>query len=189
MARDPLEALRQLTDRISKAAGPAPPDREPDTVSPSQPSPEPSTATNAGAPSALAWSELEAWMGPPDLQALVATHRGYDKITPEAWEEFDRKTKAHRERMIRGEPYTDIPIETRVTALREDTASDPAAIADAAAAAGMFLIPKDERTFEIVRGAKRGGKRTDQLLERALRDRHVDPAVEHELQRGRRHTQ
>jgi hypothetical protein len=28
--------------------------------------------------------------GPPDLQVLVAEHGSYDKITPEAWAEFDR---------------------------------------------------------------------------------------------------
>jgi hypothetical protein len=27
--------------------------------------------------------------GPPDLQALVAAHGGYDKITPEAWAAYD----------------------------------------------------------------------------------------------------
>lgn len=27
---------------------------------------------------------------PPDLQELVARHGGYDKITPEAWAEYDR---------------------------------------------------------------------------------------------------
>jgi hypothetical protein len=26
---------------------------------------------------------------PPDLQELVEHHGGYDKITPEAWEEYD----------------------------------------------------------------------------------------------------
>jgi hypothetical protein len=29
-------------------------------------------------------------MRPPDLQELVARFGGYDKITPEAWAEYDR---------------------------------------------------------------------------------------------------
>jgi hypothetical protein len=28
---------------------------------------------------------------PPDLQELVVRHGGYDKITPEAWAEYDRQ--------------------------------------------------------------------------------------------------
>jgi hypothetical protein len=37
-------------------------------------------------------------MTPPDLQALVAAHSGYNNITPGAREEFDRKTRTWRER-------------------------------------------------------------------------------------------
>jgi hypothetical protein len=40
-------------------------------------------------------------MTPPDLQELVATQGGYNNITPEAWAEYDRKTKTWRERTIR----------------------------------------------------------------------------------------
>jgi hypothetical protein len=32
--------------------------------------------------------------GMPDLQALVAAHGGYDKITPEAWAEYDAAMNA-----------------------------------------------------------------------------------------------
>jgi hypothetical protein len=32
--------------------------------------------------------------GPPDLQTLVYVYRGYEKIPPEAWDEFDRAMKA-----------------------------------------------------------------------------------------------
>jgi hypothetical protein len=32
-------------------------------------------------------------MAPPDLQTLVAEYGGYNKITPEAWEEWDAATK------------------------------------------------------------------------------------------------
>ena len=57
-------------------------------------------------------AELKAEMTPPDLQELVAVHGGYNKITPEAWDKFDRKTKTWRERMIRGDfwhqPYKDL---------------------------------------------------------------------------------
>jgi hypothetical protein len=28
-------------------------------------------------------------IAPPDLQALVTRHGGYDKITPQAWAEYD----------------------------------------------------------------------------------------------------
>jgi hypothetical protein len=44
-------------------------------------------------------AELNAEMMPPDLQELVAG--GYNNITPEASEEFDRKTKTWQQRMIR----------------------------------------------------------------------------------------
>jgi hypothetical protein len=33
---------------------------------------------------------IETHDTPPDLQALVAAHGGYDKITSEAWDEYDR---------------------------------------------------------------------------------------------------
>src|SRR5262249_60880807 len=34
----------------------------------------------------------------PDLQALVERHGGYDKITPEAWAEYDRALAEWQER-------------------------------------------------------------------------------------------
>jgi hypothetical protein len=35
---------------------------------------------------------------PPDLQELVVRHGGYDKITPEAWAEYDRTMMAWKAR-------------------------------------------------------------------------------------------
>jgi hypothetical protein len=37
----------------------------------------------------------------PDLQGLVARHGGYDKITPEAWAEYDRAMADWQERRRR----------------------------------------------------------------------------------------
>jgi hypothetical protein len=63
-----------------------------------------------------------------------------------------------------------VSIASARTGTNDDTRfSDPAAIADAAAAAGMFLILEGEGlTFKIVRG--RG--RADEALERALVKHH-----------------
>jgi hypothetical protein len=36
---------------------------------------------------------------PPDLQILVAAHNGYHRITPEAWEKFDRDMEAWQSRL------------------------------------------------------------------------------------------
>jgi hypothetical protein len=38
----------------------------------------------------------------PDLQALVARFGGYDKITPEAWAEWDRVTGQYRDDILNG---------------------------------------------------------------------------------------
>jgi hypothetical protein len=35
---------------------------------------------------------------PPDLQALVAKFGGYNKITPEAWAEWDRRNAEYQQR-------------------------------------------------------------------------------------------
>ncbi len=32
----------------------------------------------------------------PDLQTLVANHGGYNKITPEAWAQFDREMEMYQ---------------------------------------------------------------------------------------------
>ena len=42
-------------------------------------------------PAELAEFAPKRAMAVPDLQALVAKHGGYDKITPEAWAEWDRQ--------------------------------------------------------------------------------------------------
>jgi hypothetical protein len=47
---------------------------------------------------------IEAHDAPPDLEELVATHGGYDKITPAAWDEFDRAMAAWQAQ--RREKYT-----------------------------------------------------------------------------------
>jgi hypothetical protein len=39
---------------------------------------------------------------PPDLQALVAAHGGYDKITREAWAEYDTQVAAWQAYIRRG---------------------------------------------------------------------------------------
>jgi hypothetical protein len=36
--------------------------------------------------------------GPPDLQTLVVIYRSYEKISPEAWAEFDAAMKAWQTR-------------------------------------------------------------------------------------------
>lgn len=36
----------------------------------------------------------------PDLQSLVHAYGGYDKITPEAWEDWDRRVAAWREDVL-----------------------------------------------------------------------------------------
>jgi hypothetical protein len=41
-------------------------------------------------------------MPPPDLQALVIKHGSYDKITPEAWAEFDAAMAEWKERVRLG---------------------------------------------------------------------------------------
>jgi hypothetical protein len=41
--------------------------------------------------------EFSEWIkthSPPDLQELVARHGGYNKITPEAWAEWDAANEA-----------------------------------------------------------------------------------------------
>ena len=39
----------------------------------------------------------------PDLQALVAAHGGYHKITPEAWAAYDRELRQWRARTAVGD--------------------------------------------------------------------------------------
>jgi hypothetical protein len=49
-------------------------------------------------------NNFDAWLRrnpPPDLQALVAHHGGYDKIPPEAWAEHDRALAEWQERRQR----------------------------------------------------------------------------------------
>ena len=41
-------------------------------------------------PAEFAESAPKRAMAVPDLQKLIASHGGYDKITPEAWAEWDR---------------------------------------------------------------------------------------------------
>jgi hypothetical protein len=43
-------------------------------------------------------AEAEASDRPPDLQALVTAHGGYDKITPEAWAAYDAAMAEWQER-------------------------------------------------------------------------------------------
>jgi hypothetical protein len=42
---------------------------------------------------------------PPDLEALVLAHGGYNRITKEAWAEYDRELVEWRERMRSGEKW------------------------------------------------------------------------------------
>jgi len=46
----------------------------------------------------LAESAPKRAMAVPDLQELIASHGGYDKITPEAWDEWDRLNVEWQER-------------------------------------------------------------------------------------------
>jgi hypothetical protein len=41
---------------------------------------------------------VERAIAVPDLQELIASHGGYDKITPEAWAEWDRLNAEWQER-------------------------------------------------------------------------------------------
>ena len=46
----------------------------------------------------------------PDLQELVARHDGYNKVTPEAWAEYDRAMAEWQERRRRrSEGFEDLP--------------------------------------------------------------------------------
>ena len=40
---------------------------------------------------------------PPDLQALVLAHGTYDRITPDAWAQFDREMAEWKVKMRHGE--------------------------------------------------------------------------------------
>lgn len=55
---------------------------------------------------------LRREMRGPDLQQLVAAHRGYNRITPEAWEQFDREVEEWIRRTRMGEfhllPYSQL---------------------------------------------------------------------------------
>ena len=44
---------------------------------------------------------------PPDLQELVIKHRGYDRITPQAWAAFDAARADWKERVRLGVAETD----------------------------------------------------------------------------------
>lgn len=45
----------------------------------------------------------------PDLHALITEFGSYDRITPDAWAEFDRETEQHRASIRAGAPYEPAP--------------------------------------------------------------------------------
>ena len=69
----------------------------------------------------------------PDLQELIRKHGGYDKITPEAWAEYDRVLaewqEAKRSRHAGGDRTSNVPNENNVvTTQGTAVVADPEAL-------------------------------------------------------------